>query len=61
LESVEIYHCDRALRASGWRRELDMSSSVKESDGGLVRPVKLELTILMPCPQDRRLLSDEKP
>ena len=26
-----------------------MSSSVKGSDGGLVRPVELELTILMPC------------
>jgi len=26
-----------------------MSSSVQESDGGLVRPVELELTILMPC------------
>jgi cellulose synthase/poly-beta-1,6-N-acetylglucosamine synthase-like glycosyltransferase len=29
--------------------ELGMSSSVKGSDGGLVRPVELELTILMPC------------
>jgi glycosyltransferase involved in cell wall biosynthesis len=38
-----------ALRASGWRRELDMSSSVEESDGGVVRPVELELTVLMPC------------
>ena len=38
-----------ALRVSGWRVELGMSSSVKGSDGGLVRPVELELTILMPC------------
>jgi len=30
-----------ALRVSGWRLELGMSSSVKGSDGGLVRPVEL--------------------